>query len=118
MRTALSGTGAAVLLIAALCVPVKASDRAVVVKDGFCMLLDGNGGMVEASDSISVTHKNGWMFTCKAKDVPNTTHHEVRYDSISTGFPCMTTNGSTNDWQETVSASGNATLSCHANDDK
>lgn len=118
MRTALSGTGAAVLLIAALCVPVRASDRAVVIKDSACMLLDGDGGVVAADGSISVTHKNGWMFTCKAKDVPNASHHEVRYDSVSTGWPCMTDNGPTDDWQETVSASGNATLSCHAHDDK
>jgi hypothetical protein len=109
------------LLIAGLCVPMKASgDRAVVIKDDACMVLDGENGVAAADGSITVLHKNGWMYTCKAKGVFNPSHHEVRYDSDSTGgWPCVTPEGLlTYDWQETVSASGNVTLSCHANENE
>jgi hypothetical protein len=91
-------------------------NAAIVAKDGLCGLQDGDGNFVLTSSSIQVTNNGGvTTLVCKVKDVPNSTGSAVHYDFESTGFLCNTNGGQTEDWSETVSASGNATLVCRIN---
>jgi hypothetical protein len=114
MKRAVVLTLSAVALVASLSVSTRASSAgAIVIKDELCGLFDGDGGVVMGSGSIQVTNQGGFsLLKCSVKNVPNSTGRAVRYDFASTGMPCGTANGSTEDWQEVVSASGNATLTC------
>ena len=53
------------------------------------------------------------MLTCKAAGVYNPTGGSVTWNFGNEPFTCGTFAGPTNDWSETVSTKGNATLSCH-----
>ncbi len=90
---------------------------AVVINDGGCTLLDGDGNLVAADSSHAVvtgnTRGNG-VLVCKASGVDNTTGKAARLDNENTGLLCSTPAGSTDRWHATVSKSGNATLVCHA----
>lgn len=108
------------LSVALVSVPASADTyRAVVIKEGACGLLDGNGAFVVTTDVMTVAahSENGnSKLTCKAKDVPNDTGSAVIWDFGNTGGLCLIASPHgpivTDDWQETVSASGNATLQC------
>ena len=107
--------GAIALAVVASVAPAS-TEGAIVIKDGGCSLLDGNGGFVSADSSQSVVTPSGnGVLICKVKGVPNSTGRAVRHDFASTGISCGTAAGSTQDWHETVSASGNATLVCPVN---
>lgn len=87
---------------------------AIVINDGGCALLNGDGGGVVADSSHAVVTPSGnGVLVCKVKGVANSTGRAVRFDFASTGLSCGTAAGSTQDWHETVSASGNATLVCN-----
>ena len=82
--------------------------------DGFgCGMLDGDGGGVAADrSSVVITSSGNANLKCSVSGVANSTGSAVQYDNASTGLLCGTTVGVTDQWKETVSASGNATLSC------
>ena len=116
MRRGLKGTVCVMTLLAATVVPMRGSgfEAAVVVKGQMCGVLDGDGGYAGGSDSHTVTTSSGvTTILCKVKKVPNSTGRSVYWGFENTGFECGTELGSTQDWQEHVSASGNATLACH-----
>ena len=89
---------------------------AVVINDQGCGLLDGDGNFVSAdSDHTVLTQSNNGnaVLKCSVKGVANSTGKAVHYDFESTGIPCgILGGGVTENWEETVSASGNATLTC------
>jgi hypothetical protein len=88
--------------------------EAVVIKDLSCLLYDGNGAITftTQSQSVGTPSANGnAMLSCHAV-VPNDTGKAAHFDYESTGVECITIFGSTQNWKETVSASGQATLSC------
>ena len=95
----------------------EAQAQAVVISDQGCNLFDGDGNLVPASSDhqVNTTNVNGnCLFKCSVKKVANSTGRAVQYDFASTGVLCsMYSCGVTTHWHETVSASGNATLSCH-----
>ena len=103
----------AVLAIAVVLVSWKSSkvtdNSATITKDFGCGLLDGNGGFVftDASHSVVTSNGNGTL-KCSAAGVPNSTGSAVQYND----FGCNTPAGFTTDMHETVSASGQATLTC------
>lgn len=113
----------ALLLLSVALVPAPASSetsRAVIIKDTACGLFDGDGGFVYTEDTmiLGAHSANGnSKLTCKAKDVPNSTGRAVVFNFENTGALCgiFSPHGflTTDDWQETVSASGVATLQCH-----
>lgn len=105
---------AAVIALAVVTSTAPANSQgAIVIKDGGCSLLDGDGGFVAADSSQSVVTPSGnGVLICKVKGVANSTGRAVRHDFASTGISCGTSAGVTQDWHETVSASGNATLVC------
>ena len=87
---------------------------ALVINDQGCGLLDGNGGGVSAdSDHAVVTPSGNGVLKCKVAGVSNSTGKAVQWSFANTGYSCSTPAGSTTDWHETVSADGNATLTCH-----
>lgn len=99
------------------------SNRAVVIHDGSCFLLDGLGNFVSTQRSNKVgTHSGTAKFSCHAEVIPSPTGRAVHYDGdhhpdLPEELPCgIEFPGGlflTNDWHETVSASGTATLICH-----
>jgi hypothetical protein len=91
------------------------ADAAVIINDFACGIPDGDGNFVitDASHSVQTQSHNGnTVLKCSAKGVPNSTGKAVQWDYDSLGIPCGTLSGITNDWHATVSASGNATLTC------
>lgn len=86
---------------------------AVVINDQGCGLLDGNGGFAVAdSDHAVVTPSGNGVLKCKADVTPPSSGQATHFDFGSTGLLCGTPAGVTDDWKETVSASGEATLTC------
>ncbi len=89
------------------------AEGAVVINDKGCGLLDGNGGFAVAdSDHAVVTPSGNGVLKCKAEVTPPASGHAEHFDFESTGLLCGTPAGTTEDWKEAVSASGQATLTC------
>jgi hypothetical protein len=124
-------TSALVLLAlaAALAVAVaggqvaKADNSGAAVYKGFgCWLGDGSGNFVFTdikTHSVQITNGNG-VTICKASGVPNSTGNAVNWNAANTGGgTCYIVSDGvgvwTTDWNETVSAGGEATLRCHVN---
>jgi hypothetical protein len=91
------------------------ADPAIRITDFGCGLYDGNGGFAFTTETRVVKTSGGpgvTVLKCFA-DVPNDTGAAVHYSGKSTGVFCGTLFGITDDWHETVSASGKAILTCH-----
>jgi len=106
--------------------PVAYANNAAVVIDGqSCSAFDGNGGIADPTtiSHMVVTHSGNALFTCKMDVTPSSTGHAVKYDVTNNPFssissdPVTCTIGAlsidTTDWQEIISADGQATLVCH-----
>ncbi len=93
------------------------NNGAAVYKDFGCWLIDGDGHFVfTAVGTHSVEITNGNRVTiCKASDVANSTGSAVRWNYADTGGYCYVAGSFVKDWDETVGASGEATLRCHLN---
>ena len=104
----------------ALAAPMAHAARAVVINPaGGCGLADGNGNLVFTTDSKAVVTQNNnsnTMFQCQADVPPSASGSAARLDFASTGIFCgvYTSHGLdiTEQWHETISASGQATLIC------
>ena len=104
----------AIVLVALI--PIAfANSSAVSIKGDICGMLDGNGLGLGEGKSHQVTTSNGnGLFTCKAVVTPSITGQTVKFNFDSTGGgTCTVGTNQTADWQETVSASGQAMLVCH-----
>jgi hypothetical protein len=95
--------------------------RAVVIHHSSCALLDGSGGFVSSTESNKVGTPSGVArYSCHAKRVPGATGRAIHYDSqnnpVEVDLVCGIELPSglflTTDWNETISATGNATLIC------
>jgi hypothetical protein len=93
----------------------------MVIRDGSCTMLDGNGDTVVASNvqtTATLSENGNVTFKCSVKEAENDSGRAVRFDFASTGFTCQVPavpfGGcvTTENWHETVSKSGNATLIC------
>lgn len=111
---------AATALLAMTASVAQAAPAVVVDPAGGCGLFDGNGGFAFTTDSkVTATQSNNGnsMLKCKATVTPATAGGAARFDSASTGAFCVILNPFgvqvTDQWHETVSASGEATLTCH-----
>ena len=88
---------------------------ALVIKDFTCTLFNGDGAIVFGSSSQAVitSSKNGnRVVKCSVKGVANSSGKAVHFNKANTGFNCNAAGAVSTDWHETVSASGNATLTC------
>ena len=92
----------------------KTTGNGAIHISGFsCGMLDGDGGGELASgSSVVITPSGNANFKCSADGVANSTGSAVKWNNANTGLLCGTTVGLTDQWHETVSASGNATLQC------
>lgn len=112
---------AAATTLFALAAPVANAAPAVVINPaGGCGLLDGNGNATFTNDTkltATQSNNNNSKFTCKATVTPSSAGNAARFDFGSTGFLCGIPSPfgfqTTDQWHETVSASGEATLTCH-----
>jgi hypothetical protein len=97
--------------------------QAVVITGEACGMLTPSGFTVTSdTKKVSTNSANGnAMFQCKT-DLPDYTGGVQHYDQASTGLQCgiLTETGfvTTNDWHETISDSGQATLICKYNSKK
>jgi hypothetical protein len=86
--------------------------EAAVHIDGFgCALFDGDGNLALATGTSAVITSQGIHIKCQVKGLPNSTGKAQHFDFDNTGFTCIGEDEPT--WHETVSASGNATLTCN-----
>lgn len=91
----------------------KVLESSVHLSDFGCGMIDGDGGFIAATSSdVIFTSSGNANFKCSIKGAANSTGSAVHYDFASTGLLCGTLNGVTDQWKETVSANGNATLQC------
>jgi hypothetical protein len=96
------------------------ADPAVVINPaGGCNIFNGDGDLVFTDSSQAVVTQSAndnALFKCKAS-VTNDNGRAVRFDNASTGTLCsvITSTGIqlTDDWHNTVSASGKSSLVCH-----
>ena len=78
-----------------------------------CGMMDADGGVQWVTSDRAVITPNGKeRITCKAKRIPNSSGRAVHFNYENTGFACGTDLGPTRDWHQTISSSGNATLTC------
>jgi hypothetical protein len=114
MKKTMIGAACVLALAAFLLVPMTGwADPAVVIMDFGCGLIDGDGGFVLTYGTIEIQNSSGnATLKCHATGVANDTGQAVHWDFDNTGLECGTSDGLTTDWHETVSASGNATLTC------
>lgn len=110
---------AATTLLALTASVAQAAPAVVINPAGGCGLFDGNGAGAFTTDTkITATQSsnNNAKFTCKATVTPSASGSAARYDFASTGALCGIPNPFgfqvTDQWHETVSASGEATLTC------
>ncbi len=102
-------------------VPAKADspNAAVVIKDTGCDLLDGNGNdvLIQQEQAV-ITHSGTSKITCRAQVTPSlTAQGAVHWSFANTGFECFTEPPfHTQHWEEVVTPSGQATLSCQFNE--
>lgn len=95
-------------------VSLVAGGGATVINDLACGMRDASGNTVVTDSSHAVITPNGnTTLTCQINLTG--TGAQVEFDYSNTGTPCGTFAGDTTDWQEIISASGQATLTCHIN---
>jgi hypothetical protein len=91
----------------------KSPNAAVVIKNGTCTLFDGTGALVAGQRFHAVVNRSRTKATCRAKGLANPTDEAMRFNFANTGVSCQTPSGLTTRWRETLSASGNARITCH-----
>ncbi|RDJ98787.1 hypothetical protein DLM46_32155 [Paraburkholderia lacunae] len=97
----------------------QAAPAVVINPAGGCGLADGNGSFVFTTDTkaiVTQSNNSNSMFQCQANVPPSASGSAARFDFASTGALCglYTSTGLqvTDQWHETVAASGQATLIC------
>lgn len=91
------------------------ANGAVHISDFGCGMLDGQGSFVVTTDSrVTVTPPQAGVtvLKCSSRNLANNSGRAVQWNQGNTGYLCNTQMGSTSDWSETVSASGQAVLTC------
>jgi hypothetical protein len=87
----------------------QASNGAGIARDFNCYMGDASGNIVLATDSQATNTKNGTTLVCQTT-VLNPTGQAI----VTSGFPCSSGGVITTDTHETISANGNATMTCHS----
>ena len=107
----------AVVVLCAALMPhtAKANNAAIVIGVTGCTVLDGNGNFVSNGIGHVVVTSNGQgLETCRTTVTPSSGGGAVQWDNANTGLECGDPFGHvTTRFQETVSASGQASLACH-----
>ncbi len=110
MRKTLMALVGASLLALSFAAVAQAQNSATITRDFGCNLFDGNGNLVNVSESKSVVTSSGHeTLKCSAKGLPPADDGRA---AVQRGFVCNTFLGTTTKTHSTVSASGNSTLTC------
>ena len=100
------------------------TEMAVVITEFSCLMGDGNNppNLFEtaASNQIVETSKGNYYLRCRANNVDNPSKKIVKWNFETTGgvrcsYSLGEFSGETEDWEEIITPSGQATLSCHWN---
>jgi hypothetical protein len=91
------------------------SADSIRIDEAGCGMLDGNRVFVEKElADVDVTNVDNLHLSCVSKSmVPNDTGIDVTFNYANTGFTCSILGGETTVWEETVTTSGVASLTCH-----
>lgn len=103
------------LTIATTVTPASAepgAQGAVVIHDGGCGVINGDGGFTSATISNAVITKGPGKLTCRVSGAPNSTGTAQIFNFENTGLLCGAPSGVTQRWRNVVSASGEVTLTC------
>ena len=106
MRTALL----IVALLASACLAASQTNGSQTVKNTTCPMFDGYGQVFIGTGVTQVSPDGSARLTCKASKVP--TPGDVLWNYANTGSACQVVGKLTNDWEESVTARGSATLTC------
>ena len=100
---------AAIMIGSAIMPAFAENNAATVIKDVGCFLAEADGGPAVTTESLVVSNNGGvTVLKCWFDDVPNDTGKAKNFS----GFLCGTPFGITTDTKSTVSASGQAVLTC------
>ena len=103
------------LVLSLVASPLSYADPAIIITQFGCGLTDGFGGFVFTTDShtvISYDTNGNTILKCKAEEVAHPGGEAIHWNYNNTGMMCGTYLGGTSDWQEVVTSSGNAILTC------
>ena len=89
------------------------AERAVVIHDSGCQVLMSNGkvGALTANHDLRVYTSGPKMRMCQGR-ISNPTGRAIHLDARNTGMMCEVDGTPTNNWKETISASGHVSLIC------
>lgn len=108
----------AILAITAVAAQADQVRGALVIKDEGCLMLDGVGGLVWADrDQAVVTSSGNGLIICMVQGVtPPPDGRVMVFNYENTGIECgHDFTGSTTRWENRITPSGVAFLSCHFN---
>lgn len=93
--------------------PVAELGSAIHINNLGCGMMNADGGYQWASsDRAVITPRGSEMISCKAKGIQNSSGRSVIFDYATTGLECWTDLGPTREWHQTITPSGNSTLTC------
>jgi hypothetical protein len=122
MRTRILAVASLIVVAAAVAatmqVQAAAPERALVISGNTCLMFDGTGSLsVFTADSHRVmtnSSNDNRILRCQADVAPPPDGRAVQFSQDThPGVMCTVAGRSTDNWRNTVSASGKATLQCH-----
>jgi hypothetical protein len=110
--------GIGIILLIALAMPAFAisDNAALVIKDTDCGVIDAGGNIISTDGSIFVSTSSGnALVVCKAQlpDPATFPDKAIKWTPDNFNIPCGTSLGTTNDFQEVITPSGQIMLVCH-----
>jgi hypothetical protein len=106
-----------VFLVAPATGSATPGNGAFQISDVGCNVMDGNGVLYPVFTPTRTVYApdGSWNLTCRTKGAANPTGSAVTWTFANTGIPCFSLGLGliTLDYSETVSASGNISLTCH-----
>ena len=95
---------------------VLAGGGGYTVRNVSCPMYDGYGAKFTAVGTTSVSSDGlRAKLTCSAKNVPTPSNSTIYWNYANTGGACQVIGKFTNDWQESVSSRGTASMTCTLN---
>jgi hypothetical protein len=121
MRTRILAVASFIVVAAAVAATIQvqaaAPQPAVIISDVSCNLFDGTGALTFTTDTHGVvtnSSNDNRMMRCQADVAPPPDGRAVQFSQAThPGVVCNAVGRLTDNWRNTVSASGKATLQCH-----
>jgi hypothetical protein len=122
MRTRILAVASFIVVAAAVAATIQvqaaAPEPAVVISEASCLMYDGTGALVvfttDTHGVVTNSSNDNRMVRCQADVAPPPDGRAVQFSQAThPGVMCNAVGRSTDNWRNTVSASGKATLQCH-----